>query len=528
MAMFGAMDDRTLFAKGSDGVLMQDFIRNHMTSILHPVSQHVRDLQADFQVMSKDMASWNANQQHHRQLVDDQDSQIRVLNARVDELLRRVDMVTASCAKMSEWPNARGVEFDPLSVHKAYAPPWDYTNAIKDLKKRLDTMEHNIQEQQISLSVAGSTSTEQAAGLTQLFESNDVLKCRLDELAKQFETVEKSNSETERSLKKIAGNAEKQRDSDSKQLARLGDRAACLDEIVSDCSRKTKRLDDRIKTVEDGIERVVASLEREFVANSRFETVQRRQQELTSTLKDHGKSLQEFDERMSDLKKEMASDKKACSIQSRDIQSKVDGNSSAVSELQESQHNQFVEITRLDRVANDLMRGQRDLQKLNEGSTKETKGLAQVQKEQAGKLELQAFELGRAQDELRDNGNCLDDSMRQVQCVKDDLAATVVNVSNLNACYDYCTRNLHGLNRGLQNAYHHSFNGENSLLSPQYTQVVADRQLVPLRPTTPQANRPLQRPSTAMGRRAKTPLRSDFVVPTPLLPPHACSDTGCR
>eukprot|EP00927_Polykrikos_kofoidii_P025370 TRINITY_DN22805_c0_g1_i1.p1 TRINITY_DN22805_c0_g1~~TRINITY_DN22805_c0_g1_i1.p1 ORF type:complete len:544 (+),score=77.17 TRINITY_DN22805_c0_g1_i1:76-1707(+) len=541
--MYDATADGMMYSKSHEGDAMQEFIKHHMMSILQPVAQHVRDLQGDVQTVSGDVSGLTIALHQRNQLMDDQSGQLKLVHARVDDVTRRLDMLNAACSKITDVPHCQrrlsqqnSHEEELLSAPRFVNPEMtnELLDALKGLRKRVDGVESTTQELNIQNSKTESSFGEVAASLTRLNEFYDGLNYRYIDMARELESIGKTNIATTRALKKITATVDQQREDYSNQFARIADHASHLDELLGDCNRGTQRLDDRLKSVEGDVQRVQSIAEHEIGCSARLDVMQRSQHEMMSTIKEQGKTLQVVDERIVDLKKELVSEKKATAMQSKDLQIKIDGNASILHDVHELQQSHIGEISRLDRLANDLVRDYRGLREVSEGSIKEIKTLANLQKDHACKIEFQSREMSKTQDELRENGTCLDNSLRFMQSMKEDLGTAVANVSKLNSCYDSCTRNLQGLSRGFQDAHRHVMAGENGMLPPKngvtlgaLTDRQHDRLVVPLRPTTAPSNRGFIRPSGAgCNGRPKTPLRSETGSPIPYFPMHVRSDTG--
>eukprot|EP00927_Polykrikos_kofoidii_P055541 TRINITY_DN49769_c0_g1_i1.p1 TRINITY_DN49769_c0_g1~~TRINITY_DN49769_c0_g1_i1.p1 ORF type:complete len:549 (+),score=93.77 TRINITY_DN49769_c0_g1_i1:118-1647(+) len=507
---------------------MQEFIRHHMMSILHPVAQHVREVQLELHTLGSDFSSLSIGWQQNRQLIDDQDCQLKLVHAKTDELNRRMDLITNAWTKMTDVTSSRySVEEELSSARKNSVHIQDSTEAMKGFRKRLDTIESSIQAIQVGMIKTEGDVTEQAASLTRLNECYEGVNYRNIDLARELENFGQANAATTRALKKVTATADQQREEESKNIARLADHANSIEELVNECNKSTLRLDDRIKTLESDSRRLESALEHEAGVGAKLEVVQRSQSEMFNVVKEHGKSLLAIDERVVDLKKEVLAEKKSCAVQSRDLQSKIDGNVSAVGEVQELVHTHSTEIAKVDRLANDLLRDYRGLRDLSDGSLKDIRNLINAQKEHACKIELHTMELNKTQSEMRETGSGLEESMRNLKSFKEDLGATIVNVSKLNSCYDSCTRNLQGLSRGFQDAYRHVIAGENGMLPPKHSLALVDRQLTPIRPSTAPSNRAYVRPPCMATTGRPTALRrTDACSPASALSPNPRSDTG--
>eukprot|EP00411_Alexandrium_monilatum_P096047 CAMPEP_0175737500 /NCGR_PEP_ID=MMETSP0097-20121207/53989_1 /TAXON_ID=311494 /ORGANISM="Alexandrium monilatum, Strain CCMP3105" /LENGTH=198 /DNA_ID=CAMNT_0017045671 /DNA_START=9 /DNA_END=605 /DNA_ORIENTATION=+ len=143
----------------------------------------------------------------------------------------------------------------------------------------------------------------------------------------------------------------------------------------------------------------------------------------------------------------------------------------------------------------------------------DAKGLQAGQVELASKADAQRISLSKTQADLKHTNGALDGTNENLLHLKDALAAMDVTVTKLGTRYDSCTRNLHGVGRGLADVGKHVTQGDHGMLAP--------RPFNPAdvgKPLSHQGEAALPPPRSAGGSDVTRTPHGDFPLPPPTSP----------
>mmetsp|Transcript_17730 Transcript_17730/g.31644 ORF Transcript_17730/g.31644 Transcript_17730/m.31644 type:complete len:540 (-) Transcript_17730:161-1780(-) len=455
-----------LSPRAGDEDVMQDFVRLHMMSILHPFAEHMRELQGQIERLSGHMAQAQHDVSQHKSRLDQHDDQLLMARNGAAELNSRVDATQADLSTVAKEKAAldTGHKMTKATLAKA-------EERLKTAELAVEALQHGHREATALTSKLqnGLSNTDQKISEqieVRLNNMHTYCKELNDRQADLLQTVQQNRANidsTGQSLEKLTQMLEQRRQSDLESFSCLNDHAKGFEAKLTNTNQTLQRHAENVKAVDKAVQQM-KTLTGQLVS---VQQLHAQQSEVTLSLKEHSRRLGKAEEDIAHTRGEAANEKQAVGDLLRKLGERADVSASDIQRLKEVQGQQANQIQTAGRRSSDIETEQRKLWKRIDADEREMQSMALWQKGATDKFEEHSSELEQAHCDFRQARKSLEATDTNLNGVKADLDAARDIISKLGLRVDLCYKYFHGFGKGLQETQRHVAGGECGMLPPK-------------------------------------------------------------
>jgi len=500
---------------GEDAGEMQSFVQQHLVSFLKPISEHVREVQAEVRRISQDLLRKSALIDRNRERVDAIEMQFGDVAATAKEVDRKMARMYQDTTKpvelmMKAFREQLDGEMQKLSgtVHSSVEKISALQSAEADIRKNLFAVEVVSEE-------AATKSRALALTITDLDSKFAELKhCHWGMSARLEDTKHKTQDNTE-ALTKLVATVTHQGEEAKVGMARLNKKIQGLDSKMDRYQAENQALADRVQATKDDIIHLfkqlgdveyslteATSVPKEDPSKDLVDKVEREVEQLGLSLRDWRTALKDVMQRceanddglkglQSRLDEDVAQQLAALSSAADKHGQRLDHTEANVQTLQgESQ----AHAARIAATEGRLAHGE-ECQKALQGALtavgKTVEGLSNAQADAMTVLEEHGNRLDKLQDHLVQHDKSLHNMDTGMKDMHSWLEVVDLAVARESGRLDLAHEYIQGVGKGLQDAQNRADGGEDGLL-PRKPGTPS-----PILPGIPQARRPASARSLA-------------------------------
>lgn len=465
---------------------MQGFIRRNIVSILHPVGEHIRELQQQIQHMKKDVALIDADVRRNKDSLEQHDRDLLAAKAGATQTNARLDKLQTEFVKSNE--DRRMLESDHEKTKTGLTNNdnrlQNLNATVRVLQQRNDDLDANVCSLKVNLSKAEKNLVCQGKSLSNLKDSHEDLLNRHSNTEAKLEETQNNSGSTNRDLLKHVKLFEHQREDDAVNIKRLNDFVANLQNMLDDANGGLSKQANEIKLVEAGVQQLRQVLDHENGASKKIETLQLKQCEMNRVLNKCDERLDAIENNVQEQLNTIDNDREYVHIQMQEQQEKINTTVFDIASLETAQQRYGKEISSIrDIVActDKLQRDHKKLQEQADSTEQEVMKLSMIQKAATSSLENHTHKHKRAQEDLQQMTKEVDST---IQGLKGELGTVKSVLTKLGAHYDSCNQNIQGLSKGFQDAHRHIVNPDGGMLPRKPSRGMALPVIPPRTPRT--------------------------------------------
>jgi len=495
--MGGACSSADTGGGGED--LMQDFVRLHMMSILHPFAEHARELQAQVRQLADDASCACEAAARQGSRLDEHEQKIAGLSANSAQCVERLDnqQVEFAAAKREKARLDGNHEMTKAAVAKTKDTMNALSSTVDELQQALQQNVGQTTSLQDSLADTDKRLMEYIE--TRLNKQGKVCKELSEkqaEMAKSLQQAITLGQSTNVSLKKFTTSVDHRRSEETEGLGSLGSRLTDLEARAADWDQDLKKQAGDLKAND----RELLHLKTWADQLTDVKKLTSQQSETTSSLKEQLRRVAKAEDDVVELRHHMVSEKQVQISDMCKIDEKLTKTAADIGRLKENQriHTEMIGTAgqRLDASDNDG----RKLRERVETAEHATQGFAAWRNDVKKTLEDHESTLHATSSDMRRAHECIEDSKGSFNRLKAEIGSERESLMKLSSRVDMCCKFFNGFGKGLQDAHRQVVAGESGMLPPKMSLANSALPMIPQTPKTPRGGRqPSPRRAVAMG-----------------------------
>jgi len=453
-----------------DQQTMQAFIRSQMYSIMHPVAEHVREVQAQVQQLAKRVTASDGKIEEHRVCMENQHDEC--LNLR-----RSLSQHDASLEKLHDGLDLAHREKDKLGtdhettksdLSKVAADLRTTNSLLKAMQQKVEDHDADVVSLHTGVEKMGRTFALEAEKGAQTAEFANGLNVRQMEMMQRLDELARSAVETNRGLHKLTQHCEKVHGTTNAELARQQEHIDSIEGRLAPTMQDVQVNKEAIRAIEEKIRLLRASLHIDGEGSDGSMDASRSESGSMDVIPKLQSDIEGLKGTLNNLQELFNSYKEDHVQVHKDLDRRIGDNNARLEGLLQAAKESLSEHLRrhdnlLSKVQHslDVVGGQVDMLQ------QDTKSMQSAHGDLASKVDGQRILLTKTQADLKQTGGLVDAANESLLHLKGGLAAMDVTVSKLGSRYDSCTRNVHGVGRGLQDVGRHVAHGDHGMLPPK-------------------------------------------------------------
>jgi len=235
--------------------VMQDFVSKHMTHILQPVADHVRQLQVQVEHLESVIMSTSSRAAQTKEVSDNHSKEMRSVLQQLTHLNSRCQQQQTDLATTASEHALLHADHDrsKVQMRKLKAEVQSSEDGLKTIQERLQDLEGSCEEVSQAQSKMQEGTSDTARTVQQLEDGQKALMYKTLTLEEDQTGVSKKIASNQKSISDLGKRFELQRAEDLKTTATLADRLTYLEQMQGDVQRNITRIDGKIKQNEASI-----------------------------------------------------------------------------------------------------------------------------------------------------------------------------------------------------------------------------------------------------------------------------------
>lgn len=483
------------FADGTaDGVedLMQDFVRLHMMSILHPFAEQIRDIQAQTQELTLEMAQKCLQVENHKTRLDDHEHRLSAVSTAATEANTRLESTQAELASVrkEESKLGGGQELTKAALNQANEKLQSVVSTMEALQQSIQDTDGKVCKLQGGLAdtdakIAGQVETR----LNNMNSFSKELHDKHMDLQQTCQQVKAFGETASQNLNKLMMSIDRQRQEDLEKFNCLSAHASGFEAKLNESSHTMQKHAENLKAMSKEFQQL-KDRAAQLVTAQQMQTMQ---SEVVLSHKETARRLGKLEEDINQQQSDFGAEKQTTAGFMQNLAEQADKNASDVNRLKEilQSHTEQLQSSALRTTG--LENDQRKCGKRLDASDREAQSLSLWQQGATDKFEVHSAELERTHGELQLAHKGLEATNTSIDGMKGDLSTAQEVMSKIGSRLDLLHKYFHGLGKGLQDTHRHVAAGEGGMLAPKNGFGMA----LPVIPCTP-------RGTMASPRRQKT------------------------
>lgn len=448
---------------------MQAFIRHHITSIIQPVTEHVRELFSQIESMSKDLILTNGKIENGRATLDQHGLEFSTLQALFEQMTARLDRTQDELSMAKKERNTMESDHE---VVKASLKKIE--ERLNQLPLSIDVIRQNIRDNeslahkvQFGLSKTDKIVLEHGDILDHIKKLHEELDGRHMETRKELANFERSSAATEQRLKNLKANFEQQKENEMNHFKIFTDRIHTVEGTISNMQKLLQTQESALKAADVDIQELKSGLSDEDGQTGKIDHLYSQHIDVIKTLKGHTENLDRLSGDIAETKRDFTLERHNVSDFMREYDGRVCTNTASIDALRKNQQRHIGQIQKADRSIEQLQDDQRKLKDWADMTEQDVKSCTTWQRAANGQLDIHALEIRNLQSGLHDHGNDIDLTINNLRVAKHELETTNSNLAKLSVHCDAHNKTFEGLSKGLKDSFRHVVGGESGMVPPK-------------------------------------------------------------
>jgi len=466
--------DTSRTVEGED--LMQGFIRHHMTSILHPFADHVKDLQEQTHDLGRQLADGDAKSAQAEVRLGQHDQKLLAMWTSLAQTNARLESTQLDLQKSIEdrvkleadhavtkallGRTGNGITNFKATIDDLQKLAESNQEKIKQLEKCVYDLEGKGQEQETDKSdQVGNLHSN----LDRLKDICDKLQHRTNDIAQSLQNTSQLSDSNREGLSDLVRAIDQQKKEDARVFTMQTEHLNSLEAMLGDTNRNVAGQAEHLKSVAAEVEllkpcrKQCEEIEPMKAQQNGMKEVVNKHMERIGTLEDVLSShKQETEKELSrlaelDMEKDTRVRKSAAEIQ--DLEAKVKGHTERLHPL--------------ERRTAGLQDGHQKMGDQLSNHESDMRAMKAAQQASLSRLDQHGTELDKANMCLQNHQRNLDNARGDLEGLRADLGGATDNMGRLSSRLDLCHNYFSGLSKGFQDTHRHIVSGEGGFLPPK-------------------------------------------------------------
>jgi len=449
--------------------MMQMFIQQHMTSILSPIAEHVRDLQDQVDQILIDVPSLNGLMEKSENRLDHCEQKLTHLWTSMSQSTSRVDELQHDIMKVADARNTLEAQHEvtKAALGRADGVLQATASSVLELRQNLKDSDAHIRMLQIASAEINKNLAERLEpGLQQVREFNDAMNERQLDLVQELKQTKQFGKITNEALKEFMRTFEEQRKDDNKRFGRLVEQTTCLETGLADTNHRLQTQSDNLTTTNTDLRQLRAGLEQtcgslQGLEAQHGETVRAVQNTMARTTKS--------EEAITQGSIDLASEKSYLLDLLQDQGTKLGRAILDVSALDQTQRSQIEAMQVLEHRSSDLEARAKKSDDQSDSFEKRLRSLDVWQSKTTDEVDYLQNEHKKTSMHVQTTSRALDAACSKLHGLCCDLEVTNDNMGKMGQRVDLAHQYFGGLSKGFQNTHKRVVAGEDGMLPPKAT-----------------------------------------------------------
>jgi len=448
---------------------MQAFIRSQMYSIMHPVAEHVREVQAQVQQLAKRVKETDGKIDEHRVCFEQHLDELTALRRTIASTDQNVEKLQNDLGVAHREKERLGADHEVTKTDLAKtAGDLRMTNVLlKQMQQKHEDLDGDVRSLHTGHEKTNRTFAQEVERISQVMEIAHGLNGRTMDMMQSIDDLVRSTAENNRGLQKLAQHHEKTHgalgadlESKQEQLDSIESRLGSTQQDAQSHCEKIRDIEERLRLLKSSLLSVDGEKD-STNGSSRFD------REGPETALKVNADLDGVKATLNKLQEVFSTYKDDHSQLLKDLDRRVADNTTRVEGLHVAKESMSEHLKRNDGLLSKLQRNLDALGGQVDMLQQDMKGVQGGHADLAGKVDSQRIALSKTQADLKHTGGIVDSTTENVLHLKGGLAAMDATLSKLGSRYDNCTRNIHGVSRGLADVGKHVAQGDHGMLAPR-------------------------------------------------------------
>jgi chromosome segregation ATPase len=470
----------TRHASGEDSNPIQDFVRVHMMSILHPFAEHVRELQMQMGQLSEKASNTSVEVDQHKTKLHHHEAQLSATFSNIRESKEQAQAICSDLAgtqrELSELQTAHNKT--KASLGKTETEIQMQTSMLQTLKKDCQDTSSKVDD---LLSSSADLTTRLGENVEKRLDCmHDFCKDVQDRQVDMQKALEHSKRDSEtlaRRLDMIMQSCSQKREADVANFEALAKDLDGLEAKLTDASGNIEEHTNKFGSMSAKIE----NLRQSIMELVRPDQLQVPLDELRHSLDELEVRAHKSEESIADIIFDSTSERRSLENSIRKVDQKVEKAASDVLHLEENKELVSNSLHSMGQRSANLESKQLKFREHVDAIEQEMSCFTAWQKETAETLVDHASRLDQGRSGIQQAHNLLDINNTSISSLKRDVGAAHEALSTLTVRLDICYKYFQGLGKGLQDTHRHVLAGEGGMLPPKSDFGMA----LPVLPRTP-------------------------------------------
>jgi len=447
---------------------MQGFIRSTMMTMLQPVAEHVREIQAQTSQLAKGLATNNARTDENKLHLDQQQQDLQAFRTCLAHTDSHVDRLQTDLVQTQREKERIFTEHEVTKgdLTKVAANLRESNAVVKALQGKTEDMDSDIRNLQGGAARAATKIQDAEEKAAQLREFAESLSGQHADLVREVTNVAQAGSTTDSSLRKFIHSCEQADAALQNELARLDDHLSSLEGRLGKTQGQLLDVTDSYKVLEATWKQLKSSFDIDTGPRN-VDNFQNWRDHAAASLSEAISNIDRLDKAVTQVNSTVVADKESADHQFRDLESRLKVNTSKLDSLGNGVQAQGEQIRKHEVHAGRLHKGLEALGEQADMLHADQQMLRAAHNEAANKQELHRISLAKTQADLNNANKEIHHASKKFFELQDGAAETSKDVIKLGSRYDSCTKNLLGMSKGFQDISRHVHQGEHGLLSPK-------------------------------------------------------------
>lgn len=448
------------------GDLMQDFVRLHMTSILQPFAEGVRELQAQLEQFASELAQLQEDSCSHASRLDQQEGQLGVFSSGAADASQQLEKLQADLASVKKERNRLegNHEMTKAAVGKTKDMLSELAAAVEELQQSVGESSRKIGDVERGLSESETKITEYME--VRLNKQGKVcrdLNERQAEFTRSSQQVRAIAEAAETAVRELTSTCQQRQRQDAESFTGFTERLAGVEaQLVS--------VSSDVQAHASGLQSVDRELQHLKTWTEQLQSVKHllsQQSEAASSMDAQLRRLENVEGQLIAIREDAAASRQEQNNEMNSLEKRVEGNIADIMRWKDTQKAHCDLISGAGQRLADLETAQRELEGRAATSDAELQALEAWRNScadeqlavHASALEAVRADVQRMEMEARKAHSGLQD-------VGNELGTNKELISKLGARLDLCYEYFNGLGKGLQEA-HRQIAGSEGMLPPK-------------------------------------------------------------
>lgn len=472
--------------------LMQEFIRDHMTGILHPVTEHVRELKEHVRDLTQDLCAVSSRADHQESKLGEHTKALFALDQTLREkTMSLIDGLRGDLQTETEEREKVGQDLRTAreNIKKLEGRMSTVCSAVDVLQHQSDDLDSLLRQLQGNLaSTKASLTTRMDEGNGQLRSLLEGLNERQVDTAARLAQTREHGDATHDTLKALSKAVDQHRKDSAVEANRAAEHRRELEDLTRTTSVTVNRHAEAHRQASSDLQHLKSG----FSRMSNYAELMREHSDNIATVRDHTLRLDSLTEGLGSARKEINEIEGQLAQRKREMETTKSSGMLDLMSIEEAQRACDERVSRILQRVSDVEERQRCMGEQANAAERFISETSEWRTRTAGDMDVQSTKIDKSHNDLQRLLMAMDTATKNVQGLRNELHITNDTVGRLGAGLEVCQKCVHGLSKGFKDAHRQVSTGEAGMLSPKASLGSSELPSLPQMSTFKRAESPLK------------------------------------